>query len=89
MNYKLSKFQIGIIVFIVSFYIIFAAYTLFQNRPFTVKNISLQLIAILLIYFFINIKIAVELLDVLVKQFHKLIPDTEGYRSFPVHPRIV
>jgi len=28
-------------------------------------------------------------LPVLVKQFHKLIPDTEGYRSFPVHPRIV
>jgi hypothetical protein len=63
MNYKLSKFQIGIIVFIVSLYSIFATYTLFQNRPFTVKNISLQLVAILLIYFFIKIKIAVELLD--------------------------
>jgi hypothetical protein len=33
--------------------------------------------------------IKIHELIVLVKQFHKLIPDTEGYRSFPVHPRIV
>jgi hypothetical protein len=27
--------------------------------------------------------------SVLVKQFHKLIPDTESYRRIPVHPWVV